>query len=73
MRKPSCTIPLLLLGVLFASCRGCGEKGPAALLELAPAEAPGVVWIPDLADAASRAEAFLGRATRKAGAGAVRR
>jgi hypothetical protein len=73
MRKPPCTISLLFLGVLLTSCRGCGDKGPGALLELASAEAPGVIWIPDLGDAAGRLEAFLGRATRKAGAGAVRR
>src|SRR5690242_8722900 len=70
------TAALLALwaGATVLGCRGCQETGgPAGILELASGSSAGVLWVPDLGDAASQLEGFLGRATQKAGAAAVRR
>ncbi len=61
------------LALALASCRGCVETGPAELLDLAPADAPAAVVIPNLGRLAGDVNGFVAAATRKAGADAVAR
>lgn len=55
-----------LIFFIFASCRGCGEKGPEHILGLVDATSALVVHVPDVDRLRRGLDGFLLRATRKA-------
>ncbi|MEE8409316.1 MAG: hypothetical protein V3T05_06910 [Myxococcota bacterium] len=60
--------------VALCTCRGCGkEDGPEAILDLAAPDTLAAVVVPDLGGLAKGVDDFVTRATRNAGAEAVKR
>ena len=73
MRTKILVIPAILVLLTLLNCKGCSKTEPASVLHLASSSAVAALWIPNAVDLGHHLDQFIQRATKRAGAGMIRR